>query len=219
LKKYIAAAAGAVALALVPSAYAGTVTLYPASFGAFTTAAWRAQMGLPDTVGLANQALLLEKNTFDQGTAATAVVTGVAGERAQLLTGLEWQRRLDSDCTKLSPRWTLVVQGKKREYVVRFGCAESAHAPGAAPGWVRDINSQTLIRTRLLQAGGTDALAGTIVSLAIVFDDRGKTGTAILDNIRVVVKSAVGANTWTCAADNAEVAPGVPAGFAPDDLR
>jgi hypothetical protein len=213
-------AVGVLALAFAPGALAGTVTLYPTSFGAFTTASWRAQIGLPDTVGSADQALLLEKDSFDAGTAATAVVTGVAEQRVQLLTGLEWQRRIKTDCTKTSPRWTLVVRGKSgRQYVVRFGCAQSAHAPGANPNWIRDINSQTLIRTRLMQAGRTDALAGTIVSLAIVFDERGPTGTSILDNIRVIIKSAIGANTWTCAADNAEAVPGGPAGFAPDDLR
>jgi hypothetical protein len=218
VKKLIAAAAAACALAVAPAAGAGTVTLFPTSFGAFTTAAWRAQLGLPDTVGSANQALVLEKDGFDPGPAATAVVNGVAGERVQTLTGLEWQRQIKTDCTKTSPRWTLTVQGKSgRTYLARFGCAQSAHAPGATPEWVRDFNSQTLIRTRVLQAGGSDALAGTIVSLAIVFDERGQTGTAVLDNIRVVIKSEVGANTWTCAADNAEVVPGSD-GFAPDDL-
>ena len=212
-------AVGVLALAIAPGALAGTVTLYPSSFGAFTTASWRAQIGLPDTVGAADQALLLEQDTFDPGTAATAIFTGLEGERVQLLTGLEWQRRIKTDCTKTSPRWTLVVRGKKRDYVVRFGCAQSVHFAGANPNWIRDVNSQPLIRSRVMQAGGTDALAGTIVSLAIVFDDRGPTGTAILDNIRVIVKSAIGANTWTCAADNAEGVPGAPVGFAPDDLR
>ena len=211
-------AVGVLALAFAPGALAGTVTLYPTSFGAFTIASWRAQIGLPDTVGSADQALVLEQDTFNPGTAATAIFTGLEGERVQLLTGLEWQRRIKTDCTKTSPRWTLVVRGKKREYVVRFGCALSAHAPGANPNWIRDVNSQTLIRTRLMQAGSTDALAGKIVSLAIVFDDRGPTGAAILDNIRVLLKG-IGPNTWTCAADNAEGVPGAPAGFAPDDLR
>ena len=218
MKRFMTFAVGVLALALAPGAIAGTVTLYPSSFGAFTTASWRAQIGLPDTVGAADQALLLEQDVFDPDTAATATFTGLEGERVQLLTGLEWQRRFKTDCTKTSPRWTLVVRGKKREYLVRFGCAQSGHAPGANPDWIRDINNQTLIRTRLMRAGGKDALAGTIVSLAIVFDDRGLTGTAILDNIRVALKG-LAPNTWTCAADNAEVRPGPPADFGKDDLR
>jgi hypothetical protein len=192
--------------------------LHPSSSGQQTVAAWRAGLGLADTVGAANQALLLEKDTFDPGTAASAEFTGVAGSRAQLLVGLDWERRADTDCTKTSPRWTLVVQGRKsRQYVVRFGCAQSAHAPGSAPGWIRDLNSQTLIRTRLLQAGGSDALGGTVVSLAIVFDERGKTGQAVLDNIRLLSKD-IGPNVWTSAADNAQVVPGGPSDLGRDDL-
>jgi len=219
VKKFCTALAVALALACAPVAIAGTVTLYPSSSGQQTVAAWRAQLGLPDTVGTANQALLLEKDTYVAGPAATAAFTGVEGSRAQLLTGLDWERRADTDCTKTSPRWTLVVQGAKkpRQYVVRFGCAQSGHAPGSAPGWIRDINSQTLIRTRLLQAGGTDALGGTIVSLAIVFDERGGSGRAILDNIRLLQKD-IGPNVWTSAADNAEVVPGAGAGVGRDDL-
>jgi hypothetical protein len=56
-----------------------------------------------------------------------------------------------------------------------------------------------LIRTRLLQAGGKDALAGTIASLAIEYDQR--VGYTVLDNIKV--GTSAGSNLWTCAADNA----------------
>ena len=221
MKKVFAALAGVLAFACTSVALAGTVTLHPNSSGQQTVAAWRAGFGLADTVGAANQALLLEKDGFDLGTAATAEFTGIAESRAQLLAGLDWERRVDTDCTKTSPRWTLVVQGAKkpRQYVVRFGCAQSAHAPGSAPGWIRDVNSQTLIRTRLLQAGGSDALGGTIVSLAIVFDERGETGQAVLDNIRLLSKSKdIGSNMWTSAADNAQGVPGGPSDVGRDDL-
>jgi hypothetical protein len=135
----------------------------------------------------------------------------------QSLTGLEWERRIDGDCNKLAPRWTLVVQGKTRkQYLVRFGCAQSVHSPGSAPNWIRDNNPQTLIRTRLLQAGGKDALVGTIVSLGIVYDLRGKPGYTVLDDIKVASRTA-GLNVWTCAADNAATIPGPPK-FVADDL-
>ena len=220
MKRCCTALAAALGLACATTAAtAGTVTLYPSSSGEQTAAAWRAQFGLPDTVGVANQALVLDKATNDPGTAATAAFTGVEGSRAQFLTGLDWERRADTDCTKTSPRWTLVVKGAKKptQYVVRFGCAQSAHAAGSAPGWIRDVNSQTLIRTRLLQAGGSDALAGTIVSLAIVFDQRGASGRSILDNIRLLHKE-IGPNVWTSAADNAQVLPGGSAAAVRDDL-
>lgn len=201
------------ALAFAPAAMA-VVTLIPMG-SASATAIWEQQQGLPDTVGVANQALVLEK-TASNGV-ATAAFNGVAGELVQSLTGLEWERRLDGDCGKTAPRWTLAVKGKSgRQYLVRFGCAQAAHAPGSDVGWVRDVNSQTLIRTRLLQTGGKDALAGTIVSLAIVYDERGTSGVTYLDNIRISSKT-LGWNFWTSPADNAAAIPGPPT-FVLDDL-
>lgn len=72
-----------------------------------------------------------------------------------------------------------------------------------------------MIRTRLLQAGGKEALAGTIVSLAIVYDQRGKVGYTVLDDVEVASTTA-GWNVWTCAADNAAAIPGPPK-FVADD--
>jgi hypothetical protein len=217
MRGVIAAAAFACALALAPSALAGNIVLYPHSFGAHTVASWRAQEGQPDTVGGDNQALWLEKDEGDASVYAAATVGGLEGEKAQFLTGLEWERRLDGDCNKLAPRWTLAVQGAKgKQYLVRFGCAQSVHSAGSAPGWVRDNNPQSLIRSRLLLAGGKDALAGTIVSLAIVYDQRAKNGYTVLDNIKVATRAGV--NEWTCAADNAAVVPAPPTFVGADDL-
>jgi hypothetical protein len=218
MKGVIAGAAVACALALAPAALAGNVVLYPNSFGAHTAASWRAQEGQPDTVGAGNQALWLEKDEGDSTVFAAATVGGVEGQKVQSRTGLAWERRVDGDCNKLAPRWTLVVQSPKagKQYVVRFGCAQSRHSPGSAPNWIRDDNSQTLIRTRLLGAGGKEALAGTIVSLSIVYDQRGKVGYTVLDNIKVL-STIAGSNVWTCAADNAAVVPSRPT-FVGDDL-
>lgn len=218
MRGVIAGAAFACALLFAPAALAGNVVLYPNSFGSQTVASWRAAEGQPDTVGSANQALWLEKDDGDSTVFAAATVLGLEGQNVQSLTGLEWERRVDGDCNKLAPRWTLVVQGAKsgKQYPVRFGCAQSVHSPGSAPNWIRDDNPQTLIRTRLLQAGGKDALAGTIVSLAIVYDQRGKVGYTVLDDIKVLSNTA-GWNVWTCAADNAATIPGPPK-FVADDL-
>jgi hypothetical protein len=195
-------AACACALALAPTALADNVVLFPNSFGAHTVAAWRAQQGQPDTTGNANQALWLEKDEGGTTDFAAATVNGLEGQKAQALIGLEWERRVDGDCNKLAPRWTLAVRGASgRQYLVRFGCAQSVHSPGSAPDWVRDTNPQALIRTRLLQAGGKDAMVGTIVSLGIVYDLRGKPGYTVLDNIKI--GSRASKYVWTCAADNA----------------
>src|SRR5438067_1932046 len=113
MRGVIAGVAAACALALVPAALADTnVVLYPNSFGAHTVASWRAQEGLPDTVGQANQALWLEKNDSDPTTFAAATIGGVEGQRVQSFKGLDWERRKDGDCNKLAPRWTLTVRGK-----------------------------------------------------------------------------------------------------------
>ena len=218
MRGVIAGAAAACALALAPAALAGnSAVLFPNSFGAQTSASWRAQEGQTDAVGSANQALWLAKQDNDTASFAAATIGGLEGQQAQYLVGLEWERRLDGDCTKTAPRWTLVVQGKSgKQYIVRFGCAQSAHAPGSAPKWVRDVNSQALIRSRLLAAGKTDALAGTIVSLSIVYDERGGRGYTVLDNIAVLSKVA-GRNVWTGPADNAATTPGPPVPVA-DDL-
>jgi hypothetical protein len=218
MRGVIAGAAFACALALAPAAFADNVVLYPNSFGAHTIASWRAGEGQPDTVGAANEALWLEKDDGDSTVFAAATLNGLAGQKVQSLTGLEWERRTDGDCNKLAPRWTLVVQGAKsgRQYVVRFGCAQSLHSAGSAPNWIRDYNPQTLIRTRLLQAGAKDALAGSIVSLTIVYDQRGKIGYTVLDDIKVLSTTA-GSNVWTCAADNAAALP-EPSNFAGDDV-
>jgi len=215
MKGVIVGAAFACALALVPAALAGDVVLFPNSVGPHAVASWRAQEGQSDTVGSANQALWLERDGADSTSYAAATLGGLQGQRAQLLTGLSWERRLDGDCNKPAPRWTLVVEGAKshRQYVVHFGCAQSLHAPGSAPNWVRDYNTQTLIRTRLLQAGGSDALAGTIVSLEIVYDF-GQRYT-VLDDVTVAAIPGV-SYVWTSAADNAATGQGPPA-FVVDD--
>jgi hypothetical protein len=59
-------------------------------------------------------------------------------------------------------------------------------------------------------------LAGTIVSLAIVYDQRGKLAYTVLENIQVLSKTA-GSNVWTCAADNTAAIPGPPK-LVRDDL-
>lgn len=220
MRGVIAGAAFACVLAFAPAALAGNVVLHPDSFGVQTRASWRAQEGQPDTVGNANQALWLEKDAGDSSTFAAATIGGLEGQKVQSLTGLEWERRIDGDCNKVAPRWTLVVQGAKsgKQYVVRFGCAQSVHSPGSAPKWIRDDNPQSLIRSRVLAAAGgsKDALAGTIVSLAIVYDTRGGAGYTVLDDIKVV-SSTAGWNVWTSAADNAATIPGPPK-FVADDL-
>ena len=178
---------------------------------------WRAQVGQPDTVGSGNQALWLENTNPDGNDVAAAQFGGLEGVPVQSLTGLEWQHRNDSDCGKTSPRWTVAIERGAKTTLVRFGCALAAHSPGSAPGWTRDSDSQAFIRAEIIKAGGRNLLLGTIKSLAIVYDVRGKFGHTILDNIRIS-STAVGVQRWTFAGDNAATTPGPPAALSNDRL-
>ncbi len=200
------AAVAAAVLALAPAALADDLlTLAPVGGGADTYTSWLAQQGQSDSVGTAEQALY-----FHHGGAAPAAafVRGLEGRPVSALFGLSWERRNDSICTTNDPRWTLALTTKSgKQYVVRFGCAASAHSAGNAFGWTRDTNTQATIRARILKAtADREALTGTIGSLAIVVDKA--RGDAWLDNVQVLAKT--GSQTWTCAADNGYTPPKPP---------
>src|SRR5579864_9718230 len=85
-----------VAVSLSVQGFAGSLTLHPAGFGPFSYAAWKAQQGLPDDTGNANQALYFQKMTTTGTYAAgVAVINGVQGMPASALTGLSWEHRED----------------------------------------------------------------------------------------------------------------------------
>jgi hypothetical protein len=209
-------AAAAAALACVPVAAADDVTLHPAGGDAQTYAAWRAQEGLPDDLGQADQGLYFTSGDFQPGAAAVAIVEGVQERPVTLLFGLEYEYRIDGRCDVFSPRWTIAIRGKSgREYLVRLGCRTGVRRPGSAPGWVRVTHPQKAIRLQILRAGGTDALGGRITELALVFDSKGAAKGAptfvVLDNILVQLKT--GRTQWTFAGDNG-VGAALPTGFA-----
>src|SRR3954470_14221943 len=93
-------AVGIVALAAFPAyASAGALTLHPSGFGEKSYAAWKAHQGLPDTKGNDDQALYFQKQTATATfSAGVAVIKGVAGMRADQLTGLAWTHREDGHC-------------------------------------------------------------------------------------------------------------------------
>jgi hypothetical protein len=61
---------------------------------------------------------------------------------------------------------------------------------------------------QVLRKGGTDALAGKLTGLALAYDQT--VGSILVDNI--TVKSKLGSQTWTSAADNGND-PSGPDGF------
>jgi hypothetical protein len=206
--KNIIALATLVLLAGSTAAIAGDLTLHPSGFGKGAFAAWKAQQGLPDSVGNANHALYFQKMvptaTFSAG---VAVINGIEGQPVSSLQLLSWQHRDDGHCGAGAPRWNLGITGASgARYTLFLGCAAAAHALGSASGWTTDSYAgATIVSLGGSNAGLTldqqaDAASGTIASLAIVFDegtDQGQ-GFVFLDNITVNDK------VWTSPADNRE---------------
>jgi hypothetical protein len=207
LKRIISALVCAGAFALVGTAGATDdgLWLFPASHGSDTIAAWRSQEGETDVQGLANQAILLEKDTAAVDTSAAAHVIGLEGLRVTLLASLSYDFRVkDGVCTLTDPRWALFVMGQSgRQYVVNLGCKASLTSSGAESGWLRKTATQAFIRAEVLRKGGSDALNGQVAGLALVFDHA--VGHVFVDNIRVQVKGP--GNVWTYAGDNGGTNP------------
>lgn len=179
------------------------LTLHPNGFGEKSYAAWKAQEGLPDANGNANQALYFQKMTATETfSAGVAVVNGLEGQPASALTGLSWERRNDGWCGAGAPRWNVGLTDGTHNYTVFLGCSAAAHSPGSAPNWTRDSYPGPALAAQIAaQTGGASNL--TITGLAIVFDE-GLTlyglplgpGFVFLDNI------TVNSTVWTSPADN-----------------
>ena len=206
MRRFVVLAATAAALVLaVPAAADEELTLQPESLGEHTVSSWRGHEGLPDTFGEANQALYLQMGaTEPRPAAAAAVARGIEGVPARFLTGLEFEYRIDGRCGTFDPRWTIRVRGRGgRQYILRLGCGTGVRSPGSGPGWIRVTHPQALIRAQLERlAPRGDALAGTIVDLALVFAPRDEVGYVFVDNVTVAVRGR--ARVFTSAADNGD---------------
>lgn len=215
MKRLIAALVCASAFLLVGAASATDdgMWLFPASHGAGTIAAWRAQEGEADDHGGANQAVLLEKDVAAADTSAAAHVIGAEGRAVRFIVALAYEYRVkDGVCGVTDPRWTLFVRGQSgREYVVNLGCKLTPSSPGNEPGWVRKTATQPFIRAETLKKGGTDAYNGDVTGLALVFDHA--VGHVFVDNIRVQTRFV--RNVWTFAGDNGGTTPPGGPSFTP----
>jgi hypothetical protein len=230
------------AFAAPASASSGKLTLHPSGFGTKSYSAWKAKQGLPDTKGNDDQALYFQKMTTTPTFAAgVAVVKGIAGTPAQLLTGLAWDHREDGHCGAGAPRWnvnlTPNVGGPTQ--TVFLGCNAATHAEVGSYGghdWCRD--TQPSPATEILAQTGQSASDFTIAGLAIIFDEGNDTpnppptgcgqeqlagGFVHLDNITVELNGET--HCWSGANDNgaggASSCPAVPtqaSAAAPIDL-
>lgn len=202
--------AALIGLGMPLQALAGTFTFHPDGFGRDSYAAWKAQEGLPDSRGDSNQALYFQKlvptSTF---TAGVAEIKGLEGMPVSSLSGLSWDHRVDGHCGAGAPRWNLTFSDSAGVHQTAFfGCYAAQHSSaGVGPNgqsWCIDS-----IPSSALPA------AGTIESLAIVFDEgpdnplpqppgcplgTSAPGFVFLDNISVVIDGQT--HTWTYAGDN-----------------
>ena len=200
MKVMLAAAAAVVGVLAAPSgAFAALdLKLHPVGQGKDTHASWVGGIGEADATGAANQAFRLTNGDPD-GNGSAAIIRGFDGVPINVISSLSYEYRKDGRCSKTDPRWTLFVQGRSgRDYVVNIGCAESAPSTGSTPGWIRRTATQPFVRMEVLRKAGTDALAGKLTGLALAYDQ--SVGSILVDNI--TVKSKLGSQTWTSAADN-----------------
>jgi hypothetical protein len=183
-------------------------TLHPSGFGVDSQAAWKAQEGRADAQGNANQALYFKKMTETATFAAgIAVVNGVEGLAVNALTALTWDRRTDGHCGAGAPRWNVGITGASgAQFTLFLGCAAATHTATDDAAWITDSYAgDAIVDIGGANAGLTpeqiaDAKAGTIRSLAIVFDegtDQGP-GFVVLDNITINQK------VWDSASANAK---------------
>jgi hypothetical protein len=205
LRRITSALAAACALALATAAGATDdgLWLFPAAHGTGTIAAWRAQEGETDVQGTANQAILLEKDVATADTSAAAHVIGLEGQPVRVLTLAFEYRAKDGTCTVTDPRWALFVQGRSgRQYEVNLGCKVAPASAGAQPGWIRRTFSRAFVSAEVVRKGGSDALAGQVSGLALVFDHA--IGHVFVDNVHAQARIA---NTWTFGGDNGGTNP------------
>ena len=150
-----------------PAPAADGYKLHPSGFGEHSYSAWHAQQGEPDSTGNANQALYFQKMTSTTTFAAgVAVFKGFEGQPTSDVSPLAFDYRLDGHCGAGAPRFNLRIQPPVGpEETLFFGC-NSGMMPGPPPSdpdWQRRSTVGALP-------------PGTVVSLAIVFDEGNDVG-------------------------------------------
>lgn len=181
--------AAVTAVAASPATAGSTPKLHPSGFGEHSYAAWKGGEGLDDSSGAKDQALYFQKMTATTTFAAgVAVFNGFSGQQASSLLPLSFWYRADGHCGAGAPRFNVRVEG---EPIPRFiGCASML-----TTATTMDDEGRVWIQKTFSGPWLTD---GTVVGLAIVFDEGNDVGPGYvyLDDIRV------GDWLWTSAADN-----------------
>jgi hypothetical protein len=185
--------AAVMAIAAMPATAGSTPKLHPSGFGEHSYAAWKAHEGLQDSRGSKDQALYLQKMTATTTFAAgVAVFNHVEGLPVSEVWPLEFWWREDGWCGAGAPRFNLRVEtAPGTTQLLFFGC-NSGMVQLEPPR--TDDDGRTWNHRQTVGP----APMGTVVSLAIVFDEGNDVGEgfAYLDDIRV------GDWLWTSASDN-----------------
>ncbi len=211
--------ASALAQNTCPGCSEPNTNLFPQGFGPHTYTRWKPFQGViddtcpgypnPTTVSSpCNYTTLYMQNMSDFGdpAAAVAAIEGFDNQSTTALTKLQFDRRTDGGCTLTSPRFSIRTKSPDMKYSI--GCLQmtpvtdtftAVDGRGNTNTWETRTANTALIA--LLTAPG-----GTIISLAIIYDDGAKSmvpgpGFVYLDNIEVCTASC---KVWTQPSDNSE---------------
>jgi hypothetical protein len=183
-----------------PSNSSSDLTLRASGVGEDSYAVWKRKKGLPDAQGKYKQALYFHyKPQTSAPTAGVALIKGLNGERANILTNLSWEHRDDGYCDSGSPRWSIGLSDHSDNYTVDLGCAGATHTPDENNShWVRDSYTGSDIQTQIEEQTGQKLVDLKIHSLAIVFDG----GTDKSDDFVYLDNIEVNDKQWTSASDD-----------------
>jgi hypothetical protein len=174
-----------------------SINLYPKGYGLHTFTKWTAFQGLPDSSGTNNFALYFQKMTDTAANAAAiAIIDGFNKQPTSVISGLEFERRIDGGCTATSPRFSFRIQPAPGQLNISYdiGCLEMVQSAGSGLNWERRAWPSPLKPALPI---------GTIVSLSIIYSDGDdfplvSPGSVYLDNIKVISPLfATGSKTWT----------------------
>jgi hypothetical protein len=179
----VLAAASSLLLGLAAPSFAADVKMkavpftYDPDHTGIIVSAWQPHTGLADAGG-SDHGLVLQKNgPTTTNAAAGAVITGAEGQTAVSGPSFGWEYQTGTYCGAGAPRFNVVTS----DGVLHFlgGCANSTQTADLAnPGWTQ----VTIDPTNPSQAFPVITPTETISSVAVVFDEQGRT---VLDNILV----------------------------------
>ena len=213
----------AIALAFPMTAFAGSFTLHPSGFGEKSRANWKAHSGLPDPgmgsgSATSDQSLYFQKMTDTSTFAAGVAVFKFDPFPVSELQGLEFWYGTDGWCGAGAPRFNVRIEptsGPAQTFFI--GCASMLPGATATAPSGRVFQQKSVAAPFAIACCGTFPTTGTVVGLAIVFDEGNDVGPGFvyLDKIKVEtsgLNGSPGTKVWNSASDNSNQAAAIPVG-------